>query len=284
MLSIKDSLLGMWKKMNLVSKNKMEIEQSLKDKVILLTGGTTGLGRETVLMALKEGAKVAFCWFHSVEHYECLVSHLESAFSPDDWLGLRADVSKEKDVENLFEKIIEKFKRVDIVISNAAISRDSLLALLSEESWDDIIGTNLTGGFLVCRQAIRSFLALGIKGHLLIVGSLAQTGTPSNACYAASKGGLLGMTQTIANIYAPQGITANMICFGLIDTEMTRYYSDSSKQVLIEASPLKISSTAAEAAAFLLFFARENMTNLTGQVMMATNGITDFPMNLNLVR
>lgn len=252
------------------------MEKDLLNKVILITGGTSGVGKQTILQALKRGAQVCYCWGHSEDKY--LLLQKELAKWGDFSLGIKADVSREEDVENLFEEAIAAFGKIDCVISNAALSRDSLLVSLPMEKWEEIVSINLTGAFLVCREAVRNYLGNSRKGKIVISGSLAGTGTPSNACYSLSKGGLLGLMKFLAATYENEGITTNLVTFGLINTEMTRDYPEYAKQVLIQSSILRRYAEAEEAAKLLLYLASDAVQALNGQNIYATNGLTDFPL------
>lgn len=253
-------------------------KQDLKEQVVLVTGGTSGVGKQLILKLVQRGAWVSFCWHSSVEKYDNLVKELLQVGGPGRWIGIKADVGREEDVQNLFEETQETFGQLDAVMNNAALSRDSLLVSLPQETWNEIMATNLNGAFLVCREAVKTFLKHKKAGAILISGSLAHSGTPSNACYSASKGGLLGMMEFIAKHYAADQIRANLVTFGLIDTEMTRLYPETAKQVLIQSSLLKRMASAAEAADLLLYFLTEQATMLNGQNINATNGLTDFPL------
>ena len=254
----------------------MHLIPGINHKTIVITGGTRGVGREFIIAALKANARVSFCWHHSLEKYKDLEEELK-IFPKEQWLGIQADVSKEEDVKKLFTKTLEKFSAIDVVISNAAISRDSLLVSLPEELWDEIVGVNLTGAFLVTKMATQYFIDEKRKGRLIIVGSLADSGTPSNACYSLSKGALLGLMNYLHNHYSKE-ITVNIVTFGLIDTEMTRYYPEEAKQVLIRTSILNRFAKGEEAAKLLLFLSSENGMFLAGKNIHATNGLLDFPI------
>lgn len=250
----------------------------LADKVILVTGATRGIGYAIALNALKQNAYVAIC-ARNIQQAEDIILEAKEHNKLKNLLVVKADVSNEQDVVLLLNKIKETFGKIDIVINNAAITLDSLLVSLSKEGWDQLIRVNLTGPFLISREAIKIFIEQKIKGKIINIGSLAQSGAPSNAGYAASKGGLIGLTQALARDYGDYGISANTISLGLVDTEMTRNYPDFAKQVLIKSCPQKRSAAPNEIANIVLDFAARDLSCVNGHMFLAAGGLVDFPLD-----
>jgi 3-oxoacyl-[acyl-carrier protein] reductase len=251
----------------------------LADKVILITGGTRSIGRALVRAALQQNAYVAFCARNIEESAIDILQEASVLNKIEKVAAIAADIGDEQAVVALFKQIINKFGKVDIVINNAAITWDSLLVSLPKKGWDQLINVNLTGSFLITREALKIFMSNNIKGKIISIGSLAQSGAPSNAGYAASKGGLVGLMQAVARDYAQYDITANTISLGLVDTEMTRNYPAFAKRVLIESCPQKRSATPEEIANIVLAFAAKNLSCINGHSIFAAGGLTDFPLD-----
>jgi len=248
---------------------------ALLGQVVLVTGGTRGIGRAVALGAAREGASVVVCARHHGEDAAVLLDAVE--VSGGRALVVRADVASEADVAALFEAARAAFGRIDAVVNNAAVSHDALLVSLPTERWDEVIAINLTGSFLVARQAVRVFLEQGSGGRIVTVGSLAQEGAPSNACYAASKGGLVGLTQAIAAEHRGRGIAANLVVAGYVETELTRGLPGPSRSALIEACPARRPATPEEIAAVAIFLASPRSAGLSGQILRAAGGLTAIP-------
>ena len=186
----------------------------LDGKVVLVTGGTRGIGRSIALLAITRGAKVAVCARNPGGASASLVREAEALGGPGCLFVKAADVSREAEVEALFDAVIERFETIDVVINNAGINRDALVPQTTLADLREVLAVNLTGPFLLCRRAIQEFLAQGAGGHIVSISSVSRNGAPSQAAYAASKGGLEGLTRTIAKEYGHKGIHANVVVVG----------------------------------------------------------------------
>lgn len=236
---------------------------------MVVTGGSRGIGREIVLGALARGACVAYCARNIDEPIRT---------SAGQALGVRADISQEDDVEALFDATLDSFGRVDVVVNNAGINHDDLVISMSPQGWDSVIATNLTGSFLVARRAIKEYVSRGIAGRIISISSVAQNGANSNAGYATSKGGLIGLTRAIAQEYGYAGIRAHAVVSGFVDTELTRDVPSSIRQSLVETAPQKRAAKTSEIASVVLFLAARNAWVANGEPIFVSGGLVDAPV------
>jgi 3-oxoacyl-[acyl-carrier protein] reductase len=250
-------------------------DEYLDGQVIVVTGGSRGIGRAIVLGAIALGARVAFCTRRLGHAAETVRAEAELLGGNGKAIAVRADVSCEADVDFLFDMTLDAFGRVDAAINNAGISRQGLLVPLTTQMWDETIATNLTGAFLVGRRAIKEFLKSGLGGRIVSLGSLMQNGAPSNASYAASKGGLVGLTRSIAAQYSHHAIHANLVVTGYVETELTKNLADSAKRSLIETCPQKRAASADEIASVVLFLASERAKCVNGEAVFVSGGLLE---------
>jgi 3-oxoacyl-[acyl-carrier protein] reductase len=190
-------------------------------------------------------------------------------------IAVRADVSREDEVKVLFEATLHALGRVDMVVNNAGISREALLVSLPVTAWDQVIATNLTGAFLVARRAIQEFLAQGPGGTIVSIGSVMQEGAPSNVSYATSKGGLIGLTRTIAQEYGHRGVCAYLVVVGAVETELTRDVPEAMRRAIVEACPQKRQARASEVAAAVLFLASPRAGLANGTAVRVAGGLQE---------
>ena len=247
----------------------------LRGRVVLVTGGSRGIGRAIVDEALARGARVAYC-ARGADGVDGAAARGDSGH--DRPLVLQADVSLEQDVERLFDRTEAAFGHVDVVIHNAAIEHASLLVNLAEKDWDRLVAVNTTGAFLVCRRAIRHFLARGRGGRIINVGSISQDGAPANAGYAASKAALLGLTRCIAARYAADGISAALVAPGFVDTALTASLPPQDRDSLVRQCPLKRAAAPEEVARAVLHFAQCRGADRRGASLRATGGLLETPL------
>jgi 3-oxoacyl-[acyl-carrier protein] reductase len=250
---------------------------ALQDQVVIITGGSRGIGRQLVLGAAKQGARVVFCARHLEDAARSVQREAESYCGTGQVLAIRADISQEQDVKELFACALDAFDRVDVVVNNAAISRACALFHLPMQDWDDVINVNLTGVFLVSRQAVRTFLARNTGGKIISMGSITQYGAPFNSAYAASKGGLVGLTQSIADEYGQHGIYAYLVIGGYIKTEMIQDVPEPLLALLTQLCPQKRNGSADEIAAAVLHLAANRGLLLNGRSMHVSGGLIEAP-------
>jgi 3-oxoacyl-[acyl-carrier protein] reductase len=247
----------------------------LSGRVIVVTGGSRGIGRACVLAAVAQGAEVIFCSRtdgRDSREVEAAARRVGTGAAR----GVPADVSNEESVGKLFEDVRSRYGTVHGTVNNAAISRERLLVSLTPEDWDEVVGTNLTGSFLVARESLRMFLEQGQAGRIVSIGSLSQYGAVGNASYAVSKGGLYGLTRAIARQYAGRGIVANMVVAGYVETALSATLPEPSKRALIDGCPMRRPGTPEEIASAVTFLLSDAASCLDEPVF-ATGGFREVP-------
>lgn len=242
----------------------------LKDKVAAITGAARGIGKEIATLFAKEGASLAICDvdFHALE---TAAKQMESLGV--DILPLEVDVSNTAAVEWMFNKILDKFEKIDILINNAGITRDSLIVRMREEDWDKVIAINLKGAFNCTRAASKIMLRQKSGKIVNIASIIGLMGNAGQANYAASKAGLIGLTKSVAKELAPRGITVNAIAPGFIQTDMTAGLPQEVKEKLFEQIPMRKLGQPADVANLALFLSSGDSNYITGQVIKIDGGL-----------
>jgi 3-oxoacyl-[acyl-carrier protein] reductase len=193
--------------------------KALQGKVAIVTGASRGIGRAVALALAAEGASVAINYASSNTAAEALVAEIRAAGA--EAISLQADVSKADRVESLVAAVMAKWGRVDVLVNNAGITRDTLLMRMDLEQWQGVIDLNLTGVFL-CTKAISKIMLKQKSGRIVNISSVAgQIGNPGQANYSAAKAGVIGFTKAVAKELASRNITVNAVAPGFITTDMT---------------------------------------------------------------
>jgi 3-oxoacyl-[acyl-carrier protein] reductase len=251
---------------------------TLAGKVIVVTGGSRGIGRACVLRAAQLGARVVFCSRSNDDESREVEATAAEVGGLGVALGIAADVSREPDVCRLFETACTTYGAVHGAVSNAAVIRDALLVSATTADWDAVIDTNLTGGFLVAREAIRTFLAQGVGGRLVTMGSLSQRGVSGNASYAVSKGGLEGLTRELSRQYRHAGIACNMIVPGYVETAISARMPESWKRALIDGCPMRRPGSPDEIASAVTHLLSDAAAGVSGQTIFVSGGLREAPL------
>ncbi|HEY4950489.1 MAG TPA: 3-oxoacyl-[acyl-carrier-protein] reductase [Candidatus Acidoferrales bacterium] len=243
---------------------------SLQNKVALITGASQGIGRSTALALSTAGAKVAVA-ARNAEKLATLVTEIESAGGAA--LAVPMDVADPAQVKTGFQQLLAKFGKLDILVNNAAITRDTLALRMKLEDWDAVLRTNLTGAHICIQQALGAMLKQR-SGRIINISSVvAQTGNAGQANYVASKAGLIGLTRAIAVEVASRNITVNAVAPGFIDTPMTAPLSQELKHKMKSMIPLGRFGSDADVAAAIVFLASDEAAYITGQVLDVNGGL-----------
>jgi 3-oxoacyl-[acyl-carrier protein] reductase len=243
---------------------------SLKDKVALVTGASQGIGWDTAQALVVAGAKVAVA-ARTHEKLALLVGEIVAAGG--EALAVKMDVAHAEQVKAGFKQVIEKFGRLDILVNNAAITRDGLAVRMKPDDWDAVIRTNLTGAHLCIQQALGAMMRARAGRIINVASVVAQMGNAGQANYVAAKAGLIGLTKAIAMEIASRNITVNAVAPGFIETPMTNVLPDSVKEDLKGRIPLGRLGVARDVASAIVFLASDEAAYITGHVLDVNGGM-----------
>jgi 3-oxoacyl-[acyl-carrier protein] reductase len=243
---------------------------SLRDKIALVTGASQGIGRATALALAEAGAKVAVA-ARNAEKLNAVVAEISAAGG--EGLAVPMDVADAEQIKAGFKKVLENFGKLDILVNNAAVTRDGLALRMKLEDWDAVIRTNLTGAHLCTQQALGPMMRQRWGRIINVTSVVAQTGNAGQANYVAAKAGLIGLTKAIAVEIASRNITVNAVAPGFISTPMTDPLPDKVKQEMLGKIPLGRMGTDRDVAATIVFLASEEAGYITGHVLDVNGGM-----------
>ncbi len=241
-----------------------------KDRVSLITGGARGIGREIALAFAKEGSDIVICDVNQ--------DALNATKKEIEALGRKAetfvvDVTSLSQVEEMVNKTLDKFKKIDILINNAGITRDALIVRMSEQDFDSVIAVNLKGTFN-CTKALAKVMMKQRYGKIVSIASIIGImGNAGQANYAASKAGIIGITKSVAKELASRNVNVNAIAPGFIETDMTAKLPENVKSQMLAYIPLNRFGKASDVAELAMFLASDASSYLTGQVIKIDGGM-----------
>jgi NAD(P)-dependent dehydrogenase (short-subunit alcohol dehydrogenase family) len=240
----------------------------LQGKVAVITGGASGIGAATARLFVSEGAKVVLVDLNEEKGKEFEQELKALSYEA---LFVKANITSEEDVADVFKQAVETFGKVDVVFNNAGIGRVHPSHDLEYSEWRTTVNVDLDGVFLVAREAIREMLKTGGGAIVNTASMYGWVGSPGSAAYNAAKGGVINLTRSLALEYAGQNIRINALCPGFIDTPII---PDEMKQALAEITPLKRLGKAEEMAKAVLFMASDDSTFMTGNTLTVDGGYT----------
>src|SRR5229473_3197937 len=243
---------------------------SLQDRVALVTGASQGIGRATSLALASAGAKVAAA-ARNVEKLAAVVAKIAAAGG--EALAVSMDVADAERVKAGFKQTLERFGKLDILVNNAAITRDGLAVRMKPDDWEAVLRTNLTGAHFCIQQALPPMMKARAGRIINISSVVAQSGNAGQANYVAAKAGLIGLTKAIAIEIASRGVTVNAVAPGFIETPMTDVLPDKVKEELKVRIPLGRMGSARDVAAAIVFLASDEAGYITGHVLNVNGGM-----------
>ena len=228
-------------------------------RVVLVTGGSKGIGHGIAAQFAQAGHRVAATY--------------RSGEVPQGVLAVQCDVTDPEQVEAAFAQVESALGNVEVLVANAGITRDTLLMRMSDQDWDQVIATNLTGAFRVARRAARPMIR-GRFGRIVFISSVAgQMGSAGQVNYAASKSGLVGMARSLARELGSRGVTANVVAPGFVETDMTADLGEDLVKKYAEQIPLGRLGSVADIAGTVEFLASDAASYITGAVIPVDGGL-----------
>lgn len=241
----------------------------LQDRVVLVTGGSRGIGAGIVTNLVKQGAKVAFTYRSSADQANALIETL--GVEPDRVKCYQSDAANADQAEAVVKQVLEDFGTIHVLVNNAGITRDTLMLRMSEEQWNDVMQNNLTSVFLMTKQVLRPMMK-NREGSIINLSSVVGImGNAGQANYAASKAGIIGFTKSIAKELGSRNIRSNAIAPGFIETEMTDDLKN--KDEYLQSIPMKRFGSVQEVADVVLFLASDMSSYVNGQVISVCGGM-----------
>ncbi len=240
-------------------------------RVAFVTGGSRGIGSAVVRRLAAEGHRVAFCYAHDCDGASATAAEVAAAGGTA-W-PVQADVADADAVGAAFDAVEGTLGPVEILVNNAGITRDGLVARLSDDHWNEVLDVNLTGAFNTIRRAVPRMMRARFGRIVNVSSVVALAGGAGQANYAAAKAGLVGLTRAVARELAPRAITCNAVSPGLVVTELTRSLGDEWMESTTGRIPLRRAGTSEECAAAAAFLCSDGAGYVTGAVVPVDGGL-----------
>ncbi len=240
-------------------------------KSALVTGASRGIGRSIALQLAEEGYNVAVNYAGSKEKAEAVVEEIKA--KGVDSFAIQANVADADEVKAMIKEVVSQFGSLDVLVNNAAITRDNLLMRMKEQEWDDVIDTNLKGVFNCIQKATPQMLRQRSGAIINLSSVVGAVGNPGQANYVATKAGVIGLTKSAARELASRGITVNAVAPGFIVSDMTDALSDELKEQMLTQIPLARFGQDTDIANTVAFLASDKAKYITGQTIHVNGGM-----------
>jgi 3-oxoacyl-[acyl-carrier protein] reductase len=238
-------------------------------KVAIVTGASRGIGRAIAMELARRGATIVAAARGS--NAQAVVGEIQAAGGTAEVATV--EMTDASSLEALVKGTVERHGKIDVLVSNAGITRDQLLLRMKRADWDEVLATNLTAAFVLCQAALKPMIKQR-SGRIVAISSVVgQVGNAGQANYAASKAGLIGFCKSLAREVASRNVTVNVVAPGLIATDMTRALTEASQQDWTTQIPLGRPGTPADVAAAVCFLASDEASYITGQVLHVNGGM-----------
>jgi 3-oxoacyl-[acyl-carrier protein] reductase len=244
----------------------------LQGKTALITGASRGIGKGIAEIFAKNGCNIAFTYASSVEKANAFAKEIADQYGVK-IKGYQSNAADFKQSMELAEHVIADFGKVDILINNAGITRDTLMLRMTEEQWDEVINTNLKSAFNLTKAMLKHFLGNKAGSIINMTSVVGVMGNAGQANYAASKAGMIGFTKSIAKELGSRNVRCNAVAPGFIETEMTHALDENVRKAWADTIPLKRGGSTEDVANLCLFLASDMSTYITGQTISVCGGM-----------
>ncbi|MDH5559689.1 MAG: 3-oxoacyl-[acyl-carrier-protein] reductase [Deltaproteobacteria bacterium] len=241
-----------------------------KEKVILVSGGSRGIGKAIVISFLQAGGTVCVI-NRSKQSADDLTQEVKQY--GDQFFSFLGDISKNEDCQKFAELVYGKYGKIDILINNAGVTSDGLFLSMKPEAWEQVVSTNLNGTFYLCKTVIRAMVKARFGRIINISSVVGYTGNPGQVNYSASKSALIGFTKSLAKEVASRNVTCNLVAPGFIETDMTGSLNEVQVKATLESVPMKKMGAPQDIADGVLFLASSKASYITGTTLHINGGM-----------